>query len=724
MDPMEEIKQTFFVECEDLLEVLEAGLISISENSHDADTVDGVFRAVHSIKGGAGAFALDTLVTFAHAFENALDLLRSGNLPTDPETVGVLLRSGDILSDLVSAARDGADGATDASRDALERLRAITGGNEDEGPTLAVAADAPDAEDHGYQPQPIALAEDGAGADPVYEPQPIDLPAVAVDSLRRYAISIKPHTELFAHGSELTLVLRALADLGEVEASADISDIPTLDSFDPDRDHLACRVVLTTDQERAAVEEVFDFVDTECDLEISELTADDTPDLPDAPADEGSAGDSDGVAEQPDRPARETQGSAEDGPGAQPQPSGAAAQARATLRVDVDRVDRLVNLVGELVIAQAGIAEYVDRAAAASGGAASNSMEEFTHLTRELQESVMALRTQPVKSLFQRMQRISREASSAAGKSVRLQTSGESTEVDKTVIERLADPLTHMIRNAIDHGLEPEEMRRETGKDPVGTVLLSAAHRSGRVVIEIADDGRGIDRERVLAKAIDKGLVSPEESLSPAEIDQLLFAPGFSTAAQVTSLSGRGVGMDVVKRSIQALGGRIAITTQEGQGTTFSISLPLTLAVLDGMIVRVSGHTVVVPLTAILETHKPEAEKVVRVAGEEPVLSIRSHLVPLVDVGRTFGYREPVRDLTGHVAVVVESEGGRRAALVVDEIVDQRQVVIKALNENYGEVDGISAATILGDGTIALILDTDELIAPVNGDPQALGAVA
>jgi two-component system chemotaxis sensor kinase CheA len=323
------------------------------------------------------------------------------------------------------------------------------------------------------------------------------------------------------------------------------------------------------------------------------------------------------------------------------------------------------------------------------------------------------------------MQRIARESAAASNKTVRLQTFGEATEVDKTVIERLADPLTHMIRNAIDHGLEADADRARKGKSSAGNVHLTAAHRSGRVVIEVSDDGAGINRDRVRAKAVEKGLIAADANLSNTEIDNLLFAPGFSTAQAVTSLSGRGVGMDVVKRSIQALGGRITIQSQPDQGTTFTISLPLTLAVLDGMIVEVDKHTVVVPLTAILETHKPSPGQIHKVAGEGRVLAIRGDYVPLIDVGAVFAYRPPLDELTDQVVLLVETEEGERAALIVDTIIDQRQVVIKGLESNYGRIAGVAAATILGNGSIALILDTDDLIDRAIGQTgPVLGQVA
>jgi two-component system chemotaxis sensor kinase CheA len=328
----------------------------------------------------------------------------------------------------------------------------------------------------------------------------------------------------------------------------------------------------------------------------------------------------------------------------------------------------------------------------------------------------MAIRAQPVKPVFQRMSRIVREIADMTGKSVRLITEGENTEVDKTVIDKLAEPLTHMIRNAVDHGIESPEKRLAAGKPEEGTLRLVAKHRSGRIVIEIADDGAGINRERVRQKAIQNGLIASDNNLSDEEIDNLIFHPGFSTADKISDISGRGVGMDVVKRSIQSLGGRISITSRPGHGSIFTMSLPLTLAVLDGMVVTVAGQTLVVPLTAIVETLQPEASKVHRFGAEQRLISIRDSFCPLVDVGRVLSFRREQADPVAGVALLVESEGGGQRALMVDAIQGQRQVVIKSLEANYDHVPGIAAATILGDGRVALILDVDAVVAGSRGD--------
>ncbi len=347
-------------------------------------------------------------------------------------------------------------------------------------------------------------------------------------------------------------------------------------------------------------------------------------------------------------------------------------------------------------------------------------LDDLEHLTRDIQESVMAIRAQPVRSVFQRMPRLVRECAAMTGKQVRLEMEGEGTEVDKTVVERLSEPITHMIRNAIDHGLESPADRAAAGKPAEGIVVLSARHRSGRIVIEVADDGKGINRKVVREKAMEKGLIEPDQSLSDEEIDNLIFLPGFSTASAISDLSGRGVGMDVVKRSIQALGGRIWITSRPGIGSTFTLSLPLTLAVLDGMVVTAGEQTLVTPLATILETLQPKQEDLRRLGPKDWVIAIRDTYVPLIDVGCVLGYRDTPLTPKDGVALLIEAEGGRRAAFLVDAIQGQRQVVIKSLEANYRKVEGIAAATILGDGRVALILDVDAIIAKRRLDaPQA-----
>ncbi|MCJ2184348.1 chemotaxis protein CheA, partial [Novosphingobium sp. 1949] len=385
----------------------------------------------------------------------------------------------------------------------------------------------------------------------------------------------------------------------------------------------------------------------------------------------------------------------------------AAPVAGQSIRIDLFKLDRLIDLVGELVIAQAMLVQRLD-------GASVNASEELSlleSLTRDIQESAMSIRAQPIASVFSRVPRILRDLASSTGKHVKLEVHGETTELDKTVIERLGEPLTHLIRNAVDHGIEKADVRIAAGKPPEGTLTLSAEHRSGRIVIAISDDGAGINREVVLAKAIEKGIVSPEAQLSAEEIDNLIFAPGFSTAAQISNISGRGVGMDVVRQNVKELGGRITIESTPGKGTAFILTMPLTLAISDGMIVNVGDQTMVVPLAHVVESLRPGEGDVKGLGSSRQMLNVRGQFIPVITLGSALGTASGATTPEEGVLIVVDTESAGQAALLVDDIHDQRQFVIKSLATNFRPVEGVAGATILGDGRVALIVDVDGLVA-------------
>ena len=755
-DPMAEIRASFFIECEELLESLQDGLQMMDDGDTDSETINVVFRAVHSIKGGAGAFGLDDLVRFAHRFETAMDEVRTGRFVPDAEAIRLFFACADILGDLVRAARDEETVSEDITGPALEKIDVLVGLEEEEEEALD------------FTPATLSFDLD-VGGDLGGLPNLPDLPDLStfptafetedeitdlspVGGAKGFQVIFKPEDSLYASGNEPLYLFRALRDLGDISVVCKCGALPELDHLNPDTGYLSWMVTVHTEEAELSVREVFEFVDGLCLLEISPLSGPAPTALPElAPAISAPV-----IPPEPEQalptplvpsdpilppladiempnapsapvvksaPIASVSDDAEDefslsSPNATSGPTkttGTPTQPRATVRVDLERIDRLVNLVGELVINQAMLSQSVAEAGLPPNSPVSTGLEEFLQLTRDIQESVMMIRAQPIKSLFQRMGRIVRESSASVGKEVRLHTDGENTEVDKTVIERLADPLTHMIRNAVDHGLESPEVRLAAGKPREGHVTLTAQHRSGRIVIEVADDGAGINRERVKEKAIEKGLVPAEAQLSDSDIDNLLFLPGFSTASAISNLSGRGVGMDVVRSSIQSLGGRINITSQEGKGTTFSISLPLTLAVLDGMVVRVADETLVVPLNAILETLTLTDGDLKALGPETHVVQIRGGFVPLLDLGAELGYRSPLDSYVGGIVLLIGQEDGNRAALAVDAIEDQRQVVIKGLEGSYGRVPGIAAATILGDGQIALILDPMDLVSQASG---------
>jgi two-component system chemotaxis sensor kinase CheA len=772
LDPFESIKQTFFQECDELLTDAEQGLLAMESGDADSETINAVFRAVHSVKGGAGAFGLEDLIRFAHVFETVMDDVRSGKMALTDEVAKTLLRAFDVLADHVHAARDGSKVDEARSGGALTELRGLIGQTGEEDDDLGGGD-----EDFGFVPMAISLDDDAAPA--VDAPAPMDLaapaPAATPGGGVVWRIEFSPKSEMYAKANEAGLILRELARLGETEVQYNDTDLPPLDQLAAEQAYLTWTIRLTTEADHDAIHEVFEFVEDDCDVTIlredgspaivtdderAAASADAPLDLaallarvggdtaaaePDAVAPVEEMSDDDEAAANADldvaslisraqsveapppapvaKPAAPNAApnvaapsAAKPAAAAPPPPAAAAAPAsppvapQATIRVDLDRVDRLINAVGELVIQQAMLSQRVLESGLARSSNVALGLEDLELLTREIQDSVMAIRAQPVKSVFQRMPRLAREVADMTGKRVKLIMEGEGTEVDKTVIERLTDPITHMLRNAIDHGLEDPEGRIAAGKPPEGIVRLRALHRGGRIVIELQDDGRGINRPRVRGIAVAKGLITEDAPLSDEEIDNLIFLPGFSTAEVISDISGRGVGMDVVRRSIQGLGGRISISSEPGKGSKFTMSLPLTLAVLDGMVVTAAEQTLVAPLSAIVESLTPRMEDVHYIGGKDAVIRIRDSFVPLIDVGMALGFRDTPIPASSGVAVLVESEGGGKAALLVEAIQGQRQVVIKSLEANYQQIEGVAAATILGDGRVALILDVDALV--------------
>ena len=725
MDPMDQIRETFFQECEELMEVLEDGLNTMEAGEHDDETVNAVFRAAHSIKGGAGAFGLDSLVSFAHTFETTLDEVRSGRLEANAELMLLFLRAADRLRDLIADAQSGVDSDEAQSAEIIEELKAIAG--------LEQEVQASDFE---FDAVPLDL-DLGPGLP--------DLPDLGGGE-EEWQVRFTPHSGMYERGNDCLLLIRALSDLGDARVTGSMSDDVDWASFDPSQSYLTWQVMLPPSVEEAAIREIFEFVEDDCQVDIQRVSivdeaVDDAdgwvlsdpstaevelPDLDVPPAmDEAEVV----SAELGEDNSAENAESNEDAPGVSASPAAQSKAAvpnkpKATIRVDLDRVDRLINLIGELVINQSMLAQGLEDAGVTGQPLLADGLDEFKQLTRDIQEGVMAIRAQPIKPLFQRMSRIVREACGATEKSARLIIEGEATEVDKTIVERLSDPLTHMIRNAVDHGIENPDVREASGKPREGIVRLCAKHCSGRVLIELSDDGAGVNRKKVREIAESKGLVSPQADLTNADIDNLLFMPGFSTAQEVTDLSGRGVGMDVVKRSIETLGGRVSISSKPGSGTMLSISLPLTLAVMDGMVVRVGSELMIIPIADISESLSPSASTISTVASGQQALLVRGEFVPLIEISKILGMPSNVENIEDAVVVLTETEGGSRCALLVDDILDQRQVVIKGLEENYGHVPGVAAATILGDGRIALILDVASVVRSAESKPQSLSKVA
>ncbi len=652
-DPMAQFKDTYITECLELLAQMEVDLLELDESA-DKEKLNAIFRCAHSIKGGAGAFGLSQMAGFTHILEALLDKLREGELAITRELTDVLLRARDVVLQMVFAARDNEKLAENYGAEVKSELEVICSG--------------------GAKPAATSLLQKMN--------KPLETTVAKVIS--NYTVRFVPKPSLLSTGNEPLLLLRELKKLGEATIVCDTGKMPSFSEVQQDICHLSWTISLVTEKSEADIREVFEFVEDECDLDIVQTNVENPEFIGEAPVKQTIV------------------------PAAEKDKAAAASPAATSIRVDIEKVDRLINMVGEIVIIQAMLAMQTRFLPAQQYPELMRGIDELNQHTRELQEAVMAVRMQPVKSIFSRMPRIVRDLSAQLGKDIRMETAGENTEVDKTIIEQLSDPLTHMIRNSVDHGIETPAIRREKGKPEQGRILLAAEHRGGKIVITISDDGAGINREKVLAKAKEKGVVAPDAQLSDSEIDMLIFAAGFSTADAVTNVSGRGVGMDVVKRNIEGLGGTVSVYNTPNKGSQFVISLPLTLAILDGMVVRVAQEHYIVPIANIIETMRPKPEETKNVADGNVVINVRGEFVPVLYLHQLFNVSGAETDASRALVVLVEN-GDMALGLVVDELVGQQQVVIKSLEENADPVDGVSGATILGDGKVSLILDIPSL---------------
>lgn len=649
MVSLEHFRNSYLTESTELLEEMEQILLCLDPETADNETLNAIFRCAHSIKGGAGAFGLDDLVGFTHVLEALLDAMREGKTSATRENVDLLLQSVDVVGVMLSCAREDKSPPENLGKDLLAKLTALTNGA---GAHIASQATA--------------------------EPQ------ITSTQQATWQIDFLPHETLFSSGNEPLRILRELAELGQAQITCISTNVPPLADLNPFSCALGWSIALQTDKSESDIHEVFEFVSDHCDLKVQKL-AQSTSEEPTTKAD---------IPTKAMTPAEE-------------QTNKAPTQST-SIRVDIEKVDRLVNMVGELVITEAMLRAQAREIPVEQYADLLRGIDELSQHTRELQEAVMSVRMQPVKSVFSRMPRIVRDLSTQLGKEITLNMSGENTEVDKTLIEQLGDPLTHMIRNSCDHGIETMLERKEKGKNPQGTIHLAAEHRGGRIVIQISDDGAGINREKVLEKAKERGLLAHDATPSNEEIDQIIFMAGFSTAEKVTNVSGRGVGMDVVRRNIEGMGGAIRVANTPGKGSSFTISLPLTLAILDGMIVRVGAENFIIPITSIIETLRPAPEQVRRVESHSDVINVRGEFISLVYLHRVFGIENAVGDPSKALVVLVEC-GQQKIGLVVDELIGQQQVVIKSLEANSDPVQGVSGATILGDGRVSLILEINDL---------------
>ncbi|ASL93338.1 chemotaxis protein CheA [Serratia ureilytica] len=648
--------QTFFDEADELLADMEQHLLELDPLAPDIEPLNAIFRAAHSIKGGAATFGFSVLQETTHLLENLLDGARRQEMSLSTEIINLFLETKDIMQEQLDAYKTSQQPDAESFEYICQALR-----------QLALEA----------QQQQEAPAAQPAVQQPVA--QPSAAPAAIEGGMRISLNGLK--------ASEIPLMLEELGNLGEVK--------------DPHQTEHSLDVTLLTSASEDDISAVLCFVLEPEQISFSTPTQS-APAVAEANLPETVAVPEPAPVASAVSPAAKPAAAAAEAPKAR-----AKASESTSIRVAVEKVDQLINLVGELVITQSMLAQRSGTLDPVNHGDLLNSMSQLERNARDLQESVMSIRMMPMEYVFSRYPRLVRDLAGKLNKQVELTLQGSSTELDKSLIERIIDPLTHLVRNSLDHGIEEPATRIAAGKSAVGNLVLSAEHQGGNICIEVIDDGAGLNREKILAKAASQGL-AVSDSMSDEEVGMLIFAPGFSTAEQVTDVSGRGVGMDVVKRNIQEMGGHVEIRSQAGKGTTIRILLPLTLAILDGMSVKVNDEVFILPLNAVMESLQPQAEDLHPLAGGERVLQVRGEYLPLVELYRVFEVEGAKTDATQGIVVILQS-AGRRYALLVDQLIGQHQVVVKNLESNYRKVPGISAATILGDGSVALIVDVSAL---------------
>jgi two-component system, chemotaxis family, sensor kinase CheA len=669
---LEQFHQTFFDESFEGLQLMESGLLHLNQSNGDMEQINVVFRAAHSIKGGSGTFGFTEVSAFTHQLESLLDEMRSGLRAVTNEALELLLQAVDCLREMLNAAQAGTvfnqERAQFLHREFEQLMRAKNS-------------------EQASQSQAAQKQESSAGWQILFQPMP----------------------HLFSTGNEPILLFQALAELGDLTVETDISRLPGFTDMDPESCYFSWKLTLRGNVLRECVNEIFEWLEGDCKLEINPLQ-DNLPMAGAATAisDENKMSISPAESQAPAKASAESL-APERRSGADRRSSPDNLRETASIRVSIEKIDALINTVGELVITQAMLSQLGENFDIKKLDNLRDGLDQLERNTHELQESVMGIRMLPMSFAFNRFPRLVHDLSQKLGKKAELKVEGAQTELDKTVLEKIGDPLVHLVRNSLDHGIETPEVRVAAGKNETGIIRLSAYHKGGSVNIEISDDGAGINKERLVKKAQEKGLIGSDETLSDENIFELIFLPGMSTAEVVNDISGRGVGMDVVRRNIRELQGQIEVHSREGQGTTILIRLPLTLAILDGQLVRIGKENCIIPLVSICESLQMESGHVSRVAGCAEIYTLRGNHIPIVRPADVFGLGSAAGSCSGSLLVVVEGDG-RRVGIVVDELLGQQQVVIKSLETNFRRVEGVSGATILGDGTVALIIDIGSLI--------------
>ncbi|MCK4864700.1 MAG: chemotaxis protein CheA [Gammaproteobacteria bacterium] len=662
---MSQFLETFYEESFEGLEIMETELLALDVGEADSETINTIFRAAHSIKGGSGTFGLNAVADFTHVMETLLDEMRDGKRQVTEGAVNLLLTTVDVLREMLTALRENTELDSERIKVTHDQLEELLGSSSSSSTTQQT---------------------DNSSK---------DVPAGS----HAWHISFYPHVNLFKTGNDPVRILRELETLGELEVKMDPSALPEFNGLDPEESFLGWELELKGEATREAIDEVFAWVEDECDLTITAAEAEEEAKVIHAEA-------------EPEEK-RQTEGRTT--ASTQSRKPKAAAEST-SIRVGIDKVDSVINLVGELVITQSMLSTLGENFDMSKVNSLIQGMEQLELNTRQLQEQVMRMRMMPINFAFQRFPRLVHDMSQKMGKNIELKMTGEQTELDKTVMEKIGDPLVHLVRNSLDHGIEMPEQRKKAGKPETATLGLNAYHQGGNIVIEVIDDGAGLNEEKILVKAIEQGLITADADLEPARIHELILLPGFSTADEVTDVSGRGVGMDVVVRNIRGLGGSLEVWSKPGQGSKFTIRLPLTLAILDGQTVSVGDEDYIIPLTSIIESIQLTSDMLNIVFGKGETFRLRNEHLPIIRLHNILGGNPMTTDLTEGLLVVVESDG-RKIGLFVDELKGQQQVVIKSLEVNYKRIEGISGATILGDGSVALIVDIPGLISLSNREP-------
>jgi two-component system chemotaxis sensor kinase CheA len=691
---LSQFRGIFFEECFESLDAMEATLLKLNTGTVAAEDINTIFRVAHSIKGGSATFGFAGITSFTHRLETLLDEMRAGRLQLTQHLLDLLLKSVDVIRGMLRTEQ--AEQPPDPNAGAELYAELEKAANEKQEPAAAAAPvvkQAAASTPHATAPTPAPAAQVSAAA------------AVSATPKTRWQIVFRPHKQALARGIDPMQMLREFQGLGPLTVSAETSALPKLADLDAQDCYLSWTLVLESDISEHGIRLIFEWAEGDCDLEIKQLSS---PAAPSAPVMEESVPPPPDVPSSPQPPVVKAAAA----------PSGKNESDASSIRVSVEKVDELMNTVGELVITQAMLSQLANQLEGPSAEPLRVGLAQLERNMRELQESVMRVRMLPISFVFSRFPRMVRDLAQRLDKQIELKLTGEHTELDKTVLEKIGDPLVHLVRNSIDHGIERADKRLAAGKPAAGTVHLDASHKGGSISITVSDDGGGLNAQRILDKARQRGLVGANDALTEEQIHDLIFMPGFSTAEQTTDVSGRGVGMDVVRRNVKSLGGRIDVRSTPGAGSRFVITLPLTLAIVDGQTVSVGSETYIVPLVSIIESMQLKPDMVNRISANGEVFWFRDSYLPIVRLHQLFGVEPRSRTLSEGLIMVVEGDG-RRVGLFVDDLLGQQQVVIKSLDTNYGRIEGVSGATILGDGSVALILDLPGLI-----DSASLGAAA